>query len=289
MKRPGFLIIGAMKAGTTSLYRDLLTNPAVFMPIDKEPECLCHDGVLTDAGLADYLRPFEKARPEQLCGEASTAYTKLPDFPGVPRRARKVLGPDLKIIYLVREPVARTISHHHHDFTYGLVHGDIDRAVREEPRFIAYSRYAMQVEPWIGAYGPERVRIVRFEDYIRARSQTVAELSRFLGITPRPDLVDESRVFNRSQERVVVGGPFGLVQRSPLYRRLIRPMLPHDVKDRLRSALLPVGPGRPVAPNEATIGFIREQLADDTARLNTLLGSPGPVWGDQGSLTKAAG
>ena len=51
---PDFLIIGAMKSGTTSLYADLKTHPSIFLPEDKEPSCLASDEVLTDAGQAPY-------------------------------------------------------------------------------------------------------------------------------------------------------------------------------------------------------------------------------------------
>ena len=114
MTLPGFLVVGAMKAGTTSLYRDLPTNPSVFMPIDKEPNNLLSDDVRTPQGLDDYARHFQRAGADQLCGEASTAYTMLPRHTGVPERALEVLGPDCRIIYLVREPVARIVSHHQH-------------------------------------------------------------------------------------------------------------------------------------------------------------------------------
>ena len=47
MTLPQFLIVGAMKAGTTSLFLDLGTHPAVFLPIDKEPNSLRRDDIFT--------------------------------------------------------------------------------------------------------------------------------------------------------------------------------------------------------------------------------------------------
>ncbi len=55
MRLSDFLIIGPQKAGTTTLYRDLLANPAIFLPIDKEPGNLREDGVLTVAGRSAYM------------------------------------------------------------------------------------------------------------------------------------------------------------------------------------------------------------------------------------------
>ena len=78
VRLPGFLIIGAMKAGTTTLYHDLLTNPQVFFPLDKEPGNLASHDVLGEDGRGRYASIFKTARPDQICGEASTTYTKLP-------------------------------------------------------------------------------------------------------------------------------------------------------------------------------------------------------------------
>ena len=87
MPLPDFLIIGAMKAGTTTLYRDLMTNPAIFFPSEKEKSHLLRDEVLTEAGRRDYEKLFRRARPGQVLGIAPTRYTNLPDCPGVPGRA----------------------------------------------------------------------------------------------------------------------------------------------------------------------------------------------------------
>ena len=187
-----------MKAGTTTLYRDLGTHPSVYFPLDKEPNSLCDDAVLTAAGRSAYAVHFRRARPGQICGEASTAYTKIPVYTGAAERARRLLGPGLKAIYLVRDPIARIISQHHHELTVGRLEviPDINEAVRKMPRYLDYSRYAMQVRPWIEAFGAENVRIVVFERYVRDRRGTVAELQRFLSLAPRPDLIEAERVFN---------------------------------------------------------------------------------------------
>ncbi|MEE9131784.1 MAG: hypothetical protein V3T84_17370, partial [Phycisphaerales bacterium] len=63
------LIIGAQMAGTTTLYRDLVENPAIFLPIDKEPGYLSEDSVLTDSGRSAYARHFAGAGSHQICGE----------------------------------------------------------------------------------------------------------------------------------------------------------------------------------------------------------------------------
>jgi len=228
-----------MKAGTTTLYRDLMTHPRVYFPLDKEPNNLCDDAVLTDHGRAAYAAHFRRARPDQLCAEASTAYTKIPVYTGAAERARRLLGPGLRAIYLVRDPVARIVSQHHHELTVGRLEviPDINEAVRRTPRYLDYSRYAMQVRPWIEAFGAMNVRIVPFEQYVRDRRGRVAELERFLGLDPRPDLVEAERVFNAADSKPGRTGRLAWLTHSGVYRTLVRPFVGQELRDRVRRAL----------------------------------------------------
>lgn len=278
MKLPDFLIIGAMKAGTTSLYRDLLANPAVFMPIDKEPWNLARDDVCQPQGLRQYAKLFEKAKAHQVCGEASTVYSQLPDITGVPQRARQVLGDRLTVIYLVREPVSRIVSHHHHLWLSGAVACGLDDAVRRYPRFINYSRYAMQIEPWREALGPQQVLIVQFETYINDRRGTVASVSRFLGIEPQCEQIRAETAYNKSEGKPVPKGPVASLRRRWLYRTILRPMLSSSAREKLRSTLLPKAPTQPDPPSMETVRYIIEQVRDDDERLRVIMGQDDPLW-----------
>lgn len=282
MKLPRFLIIGAMKAGTTTLYRDLLSNPGAFMPQDKEPGNLNTDEVLSEAGLARYAALFAPMRDDQVGGEASTSYTKAPDISGVPARAARVLGPQLRAVYLVREPVSRAISHHAHDLTTGeSAEPDFNRAVRDNPAYLNYSRYATQAQPWLDALGPERVMLVRFESFVKDRRATVERVSAHIGVAPRPDLVDESAVYNKTEERVKNVGPAALIAQTSLYKRVVRPLLSAGVRDRIRRMILPRAQAPQIPPTAETIEWMLAQLASDGERLARIMGSSGPVWDAQ--------
>ncbi len=278
MRLPDFLIIGAQKAGTTSLYFDLLKNPAVFMPSDKEPGNLLDDDVCTPPGRAAYAKRFRRARSEQVCGEATTGYTKLPDHPGVPDRARRVLGADLKVVYIVREPISRIRSHHHHERSGAIISCGIDEAVRRYPRFVDYSRYTMQITPWIKTLGRDRVFVMQFEPYIADRPTMVDAVSRFLGTDPAGDRVETDVVYNASGGKPVREGPFELVRTNAIYRTLVRPLLSARARDSLRRFLLSKAPDRADTPSAETVRYIVDELADDVRRLGELMGTGGPVW-----------
>ncbi len=274
---PEFLIIGAMKAGTTTLYRDLERNPEVFLPYRKEPSHLARDEVLTPAGLEEFAAFFRRARTGQTCGVASTQYSKLPDLPGVPARARRVLGPEIRVIYIVREPVARIISEHRHDAAVGLIDCGIDEAVRREPHFINYSLYAMQIAPWIETFGRERVLILRFETFVRNRLATVEEVSRFIGVTPRPDLVRPDVAYNESDRKRILRGPLSLISRNVFYKRLVSPYIPLAAKEKLQELLLPKAPPPPAPPSPETVALIRDRVRDDAERLRRIMGCDTPL------------
>lgn len=287
MRLPHFLIIGSMKAGTTSLYRDLLTNDRVFMPARKEPNNLCDDHVLTEKGRAEYAALFDAAREGQVLGEASTSYTKLPDFPGVPERCMKVLGADVKLIYLVRDPVVRAISHHRHASELGVITSPIDEAVHQHPMLVNYSKYAVQLRAWRDVYGQDSVMVIRFEDYVKDRPSWTARVSEHLGIEPRPDLVEVEKVFNKAEDKRVSKGPFALIQRQPIYRKMIKPLLPRSIRERASRNLLPKAEGDVAPPSESTLKFLIDQLRDDSRELASMVGSPKPWWDLERNLEKA--
>src|SRR5690606_23331818 len=92
--------------------------------------------------------------------------------------------PDVRIIYLVREPIARAISHYRFDFAHGWVSADADRELLHHARYVNAGRYAFQITPWIGAFGRRQVHIERFEDFIGDRPAALARICGFLGVAP---------------------------------------------------------------------------------------------------------
>lgn len=278
-RTPDFLIIGAMKAGTTSLYQDLLTQPVIFMPSEKEPNSLVRDDALTPRGRRAYAALFNPAQPGQLCGEASTDYTKLPRFTGVPRRAREVCGGNLKLVYLVREPIARMRSHHHHCLTSGIFSTpSIDEAIRVYGDLIDWSRYAMQARAWIEEFGRDNLHIIRFETFIKARRKSIAELCAFLGFDADVSKIDEAAVFNPSEGKHILTGRRSALRRTALYQRMIRPLVGEGVREQVKRLVGRKAPPRPGPPSRETVQFVVDSLRDDLEDLRGLMGLEGPVW-----------
>jgi hypothetical protein len=275
---PQLLIIGAMKSGTTGVFMDLCRHPMVFLPDNKEPHALRDEKVLTSEGRAAYAALYERARPDQLLCDASTGYTKRPDYPGVVERALKVLPDGFRVIYVVRDPVARIVSHHFHEFIEGRVPADLDQVVRSDPRFINYSRYGYQLEPWVDALGVDRVRVVRFEDYTADRQATVAGLCECLELDSVLLPTLDATVHNQNQGKPVMNRFWRRFQSSSVYRYGLRPLVSLRMRAALQKMVLPKAPSRPPAPPESTLAWLREQLADDVVVISRLAGRAEPLW-----------
>src|SRR5437867_237452 len=94
---PNFLLIGAMKAGTTSLYQYLRSHPNVFMASPKELHYFSHR---REASLDWYKAHFSAANAAAAVGEASASYTTYPECESVPERIADVM-PDIRLLYLI--------------------------------------------------------------------------------------------------------------------------------------------------------------------------------------------
>lgn len=233
MSLPGFLIIGAMKAGTTTLYRDLSSSKQIFLPANKEPEDLIRDHVLTSKGLNRYCGLF----PEDdslLCGEASTAYSKVETHSGVPSRAKTVLGSELKLIYIMRDPVERLISQYKHMFTLGFWKVDINEAIDVYPHIVGYSCYGKQLEPWFEEFSKENFYLLQFEDYVSERVDSINSLLSFLGLDDLPTDVSMQGKFNQAQDRRLANPVLRLLIKTDLYRRVVKPIIPEKLKASIR-------------------------------------------------------
>jgi hypothetical protein len=283
---PDFLVIGAMKAGTTTLCSDLGAQPGVFMSPVKEPNDLLDESVLTEKGRRRYSRLFQNAQPDQLCGEGSTSYAKLPAYCGVAERARDVLGDQLRIIYSVRNPVERLISHYLHLVARLGVSQDIDKVIRSDWGLLEFSRYDMQLEPWLQNFGFDSIHVLRFEDFIHQRSATIVRVCEFLGCETNVELVDENRKHNAGNEQTAYPALAERFISSQFYLRTLGPMLTPSMKARFRRLLGRKPREQPALPSQSTLDHMIAELQPSVERLSGILGLKEPLWDLEGTRRK---
>jgi hypothetical protein len=274
-----------MKAGTTTLFRDLRTNQSIFLPAEKEPHTLINDDVFTPSGTSAYEALFANAKSNQQCGEASTGYTKFPDNQNVPKRAYDLLGPDLKLIYIVRDPIHRLVSQYHHEvFVSGLTM-QIDEAIRNFPPLVNYSKYAMQIEPWIEQFSRTNIKIIIFEEYVKNRMATIDSVCSFLGVPSNANKIEEDSIFNKGSGRPLKKGPFSAFAKTSFYQKCIRHFIPLWARDSLRKQLLPKSPPKAM-PTRESVEWAAKQLEDDLERFRDIIYLQELPWDISNSINK---
>ncbi|MFL6239524.1 MAG: sulfotransferase family protein [Actinomycetes bacterium] len=184
---PDFLIVGAMRAGTTSLAAWLAAHPQVFMPADKELHFF-QPPVWGRRDVDWYREQFAGADPEQRAGEATPAYMAHRVF--IERMASVV--PDARLVVSLRNPVERAWSQYRHAVARGeerSFRAVIDEELARDPAdwrtsgmCLARGRYAEQLRALTDYYRRDRVHVVLFEAVTAEPEPAYVAMCRFLGI-----------------------------------------------------------------------------------------------------------
>jgi hypothetical protein len=221
---PDFLIIGAQKGGTSSLYRHLSEHPLVRRAIAKEVH---YFDLHPHRGEGWYRAHFPMTAlgrnhggTPPITGEATPYYLFHPQ---VPARVARLL-PETRFIALLRDPVDRLVSHYHHEVALGFERRSLERALEEEPAMMAaeeprlhrdrfassfvhqhfsyFSRgiYARQLEAWFKLIPRDRFLIVSSERFFGSTADVYDAVLRFLDLprVRRPDFAPSNA---RSYER----------------------------------------------------------------------------------------
>lgn len=196
-RMPDFCIIGSPKCGTTSLDDDLSRHPGIFCCRPKEPHYFSSP-ILLERGEEWYTGLFAGARPDQICGEASTSYTRWPLVAGTAERMF-CANPRMKLIYLVRNPVDRVESHLLQTVKYlknvvgtDLRHMPLDAVLDmvEDPAspyhsaVIDTSKYEAQIVEFERFFPPEQILILTQRALRRQPAETLRRVQDFLGVAP---------------------------------------------------------------------------------------------------------
>jgi len=182
-KKPTFLIIGAMKAGTSSLWYYLRAHPEIYLPDFKEPDYFVKEKNL-HLGWSWYQSLFlADINTQKAYGEASTSYSKHPMFSGVPERIAASL-PHIRLIYLVRDPIARIKSMYVHMVSDKREKRSFYQAMSnlENNMYIELSMYYYQISQYLPFFSPDQILIITTEDLKNQRRNTLAKVFHFIGV-----------------------------------------------------------------------------------------------------------
>jgi len=286
MALPTFIIIGAGKAGTTSLHYYLDLHPEVQMSTVKETHFFSGppEGRPYELGRIesreDYEALFDAAVPAR--GEACPGYANNPFRRGVPARIRELV-PDAKLIYLVRDPVARTVSHYKHRVSVNgerrplaEVLGDCDDPRRREETCM--SLYASQLDAYLEHFPAEQILVVDQAELLADRDGVLAEVFAFVGVDPEFRSAEfDAELLKTSERRAYPKGWNYFVRRvaAPPLRRIPAPVR-RSVRRRIEGTLFPPLPE--VAVDDELRAQLEGLYAGEVERLRRFTGKEFASW-----------
>lgn len=263
MKGPDFIVIGAMKCGTSTLAAQLGAQPGLFMTTPKEPNFFSDDAVFA-RGPDWYASLFASARPGDILGEASTHYTKRPDLPQTLARMQDMLG-EVRLVYMIRDPMVRLVSHYIHAWSEGWVSAPLEAVLDSYAPLVDYGRFGWQIAPFAETYGRDAICLTSLE---RLRAEPARELARIaahVGHSGPVRWYEEQGRDNVSSERVRKFPMHRLLVDHPLATTLRRSLVPKALRSRIRAARQmqerPVIPADRVSELQSRFATDREGLA----------------------------
>ena len=222
-KKPNFIIIGAMKAATTSLYTYLKQHPDIFMTKVKEPMFFNNFNQNTDFkvlgnkskkvnSLLDYFSMFSSVKNESAIGEASPAYIYNENAPHLIKEHL----PDVKIIAILRQPTDRAYSNFLHTKRADRENvNSFEQAIKIEKErisdnwsplyhYIQKGFYSVQLKRYYNLFPKENIKVYLFEDVVKTPKETLKDIFKFLN-------VDENIEIDSSKKSNVSGTPKGIL------------------------------------------------------------------------------
>ncbi|MFM9045551.1 MAG: sulfotransferase domain-containing protein [Solirubrobacterales bacterium] len=279
---PQLIIIGGLKCGTTSIHHYLGLHPEIHMSKPKELNFFVEE-LNWDLGLDWDESRFDDHFP--VSGESSPHYTNRPRFNGVAQRIHDNC-PDVRLIYMVRDPISRILSHWVHATGAGYETREfVETLSLPDTSYIHRSMYWMQLQPYLEFFDRDRISVISQEELSRDREGTMRKAFSFLGVDP--DFTSEQ--FDREWEKSSAKpeGKYQVLEKLiklPGLRSLDRNFdrLPESMRWMVEK--LVHDPDKPPAPKPEIPDVLGEVLVgrfrDDVASLTTWTGHGFEGWRD---------
>lgn len=172
---PDFVVVGAARSGSTTLYRSLTEHPDIYMARPKEVR---YFNLFYDRGLEWYANHFAAARADQHVGEASPDY--MADEEAIDRMAATI--PEARLIAILRDPVDRVYSHYWFERTRGRGEDTFERYLETNPKMLEIGRYVQWLEYLTRTYPRERILVLFHDDLVAKPRDVYRRAYRFIGV-----------------------------------------------------------------------------------------------------------
>lgn len=284
MPLPNFIIFGAVKGGSSSLYQYCKQHPDIYMSPLKEARFFAYDETDPDfqgkaknlfpiRSMDEYRALFDGVSGQTAIGEASPQYLRSP----VAAARIKQVIPNVKLLASLRHPVDRIFS----GYTMSIRAGSENRSIQDvfrDKQLLDSSCYYQDVKRYFDLFGRDQIKIIIFEDFRDRTLDVMREIFTFLG-------VDESFVPDVSEKHNSGGIPRNkmlhqLIRRKKSLRRLmaaVEPFVPRGLRS-VRRKIRDMNLAPPPALPSDTRAELSDYFRDDILRLQDLLGRDLSVW-----------
>lgn len=288
MNVPNFFIVGAAKAGTTSLHQYLSAHPEIVMPDHKEPNYFTHEEI-EEQGLyykkenvsskAAYLSLF--SGKGSVKGEASVSYLFYP------KTAKKIkaMNPEAKIVIVLRDPTKRAYSHYQMDKRLGYVDECftvlLQRKAIHPLRHLYYQQffelglYYEQVKRYMDTFSPDQLCILLFDDLIEQPEDTVRKIYRFLGVD---DTVIIPTIKKHNEHKEPRNKWIKHLYRNPSLRKSLKRITPGFLRKQIERVGFDNTKAEPLSIENRKA--LREYYKSDVQQLEKLIGRDLSEWYD---------
>jgi hypothetical protein len=270
---PNLIVIGAAKCGTTSLHEYLDEHPQIAMSREKELHFFV-DRKNWGRGLPWYEAQFDASA--RVRGESSPGYSAYPLYEGVAERMAATI-PAAKLVYLVRDPVERIVSHYTHRTVNWPEMGTLEEALADahvREWLVTPSRYWLQLEQYLEHFPPEQILVVD-SDELRASLPRIFE---FAGADPAFESAEFQRAHNagtgRTRRNRAGEAVSTLLERTlgPARSQALRERAPQALKSPFRQEVEPAA-----LPDELR-AELEDELRDDAEKLRAHTGLAFAGW-----------
>ncbi|MFW6268421.1 MAG: sulfotransferase family protein [Marinilabiliaceae bacterium] len=259
---PNFIIIGAMKCGTTSLAYYLSQHPDVFVSNPDVIDFFSNDAVF-DKGLEYYESFFEGAGNAIAIGEGSDDYTKGFNQKSVKASARiKELLPDCKLIYLVKHPLRQIESSWLHRYASSREKMPFNEAVIHSPfNYVETANYKKQLDLYLNYFPKDQIKVLFTEDMAENPRDVVEACFTFLQVSNETNDLDFSAK-NVSSHKIIDRGFTKMLRNIPMINKLGE-QLPPATKEKIGNFFTRKLDKRPEW-NKESFHFVKDKLWDDS-------------------------
>lgn len=298
---PNFLIVGAAKSGTTSLYYYLKQHPEIYMSEkNKEPHFLVHEkfkDIDEDTPMAQqtlkyivddlekYKKLFEDVVDEKMVGEASTGY--LYESEESIKNIKKYLG-DIKIIMILRNPIDRAYSAYSHlkkghfenlSFMEALKAENVRKEEKWDRffRYIDYGMYHGQVEQYKKEF--TNVKVILFDDLESKKEEIVKETFEFLEVNSNfvPKMNVQLNATGTPRYQVITN----FFVKPNMLKDILKPIVSLFMNKHQRRAMAEKIKNKNLiktSMSEQEHAFLTEKFEDEISNLQTLINRDLSMW-----------